>query len=61
LRGFFASKLPESAFPVVNTLGDVSGANSDVSTGLTNDRALELVRTAIGVPDIPVTIENVMH
>jgi hypothetical protein len=62
LRGFFRFEKPfESAFLVVNTLGDVAAPNADVSTGLTNDRALELVRTAIGVPDIPVTIENVMH
>ena len=30
-------------------------------TASTTDRALQLVRTAIGEPDIPVTIENVMH
>jgi 2-polyprenyl-6-methoxyphenol hydroxylase-like FAD-dependent oxidoreductase len=54
LRGFFRFEKPfESAFLVVNTLGDVAAPNADVSTGLTNDRALELVRTAIGVPDIP--------
>jgi 2-polyprenyl-6-methoxyphenol hydroxylase-like FAD-dependent oxidoreductase len=62
LRGFFRFEKPfESAFLVVNTVGDVAAPNADVSTGLTNDRALELVRTAIGVPDIPVTIENVMR
>jgi 2-polyprenyl-6-methoxyphenol hydroxylase-like FAD-dependent oxidoreductase len=62
LRGFFRFEKPfESAFLVVNTLGDVAAPNPDVSTGLTAERALALVRTAIGVPDIPVTIENVMH
>jgi putative polyketide hydroxylase len=62
LRGFFRFEKPfASAFLVVNTIGDVAAPIADVSTGLTTDRALEFVRTAIGVPDIPVTIENVMH
>lgn len=62
LRGFFRFEKPfESAFLAVNTVGDPAQPNVDVSTGLTTDNALQLVRTAIGVPDIPVTIENVMH
>jgi 2-polyprenyl-6-methoxyphenol hydroxylase-like FAD-dependent oxidoreductase len=62
LRGFFRFEKPfESAFLVVNTVGHVTTPNADVSTGLTTDRALHFVRTAIGVPDMPVTIENVMH
>jgi len=62
LRGFFRFEKPfESAFLVVNTVGDPARPNVDVSTGLTNDIALQMVRTAIGTPDIPVTIENVMH
>ena len=62
LRGFFRFEKPfESAFLVVNTVGDVAAPNADISTDLTTDRALQFVRTAIGVPDIPVTIENVMH
>jgi 2-polyprenyl-6-methoxyphenol hydroxylase-like FAD-dependent oxidoreductase len=61
LRGFFRFEKPfDSAFLVVNTLGDVTRPDVDVSTGFTNERALELVRTAIG-SDMPVTIENVMH
>jgi 2-polyprenyl-6-methoxyphenol hydroxylase-like FAD-dependent oxidoreductase len=62
LRGFFRFEKPfESAFLVVNTLGDVQQPNADVSDGFTTDSALQMVRTAIGEPDIPVSIENVMH
>jgi putative polyketide hydroxylase len=62
LRGFFRFEKPfESAFLVVNTLGDAARPDVDVSAGLTNQRALELVRTAIGSAEIPVTIENIMH
>jgi 2-polyprenyl-6-methoxyphenol hydroxylase-like FAD-dependent oxidoreductase len=62
LRGFFRFEKPfESAFLVVNTLGDPQRPDVDVSAGLTPERALELVRTAIGLPDLPITIENVMH
>ena len=62
LRGFFRFEKPfDSAFLVVNTLGDVARPNVDVSAGLTTERALELVRMAIGSEDIPVTVENVMH
>jgi 2-polyprenyl-6-methoxyphenol hydroxylase-like FAD-dependent oxidoreductase len=62
LRGFFRFEKPfESAFLAVNTIGDPARPNIDLSTGLTTDGALQMVRTAIGVPDIPVTIENVMH
>ena len=62
LRGFFRFEKPfESAFLVVNTLGDPQRPDVDVSAGLTPERALELVRMAIGLPDLPITIENVMH
>lgn len=62
LRGFFRFEKPfESAFLVVNTVGDSARPNADVSTGLTTDSALQMVRTALGTPEIPVTIENVMH
>ncbi|HSD73135.1 MAG TPA: FAD-dependent monooxygenase [Steroidobacteraceae bacterium] len=62
LRGFFRFEKPfDSAFLVVNTLGDPSRPDVDVSTSLTTDGALELVRTAIGSADLPITIENVMH
>ena len=62
LRGFFRFEKPfDSAFLVVNTLGDVARPNVDVSAGLTADRALQLVRMAIGSDDIPVTVESIMH
>jgi len=62
LRGFFRFEKPfESAFLVVNTTGDAARPNVNVSDGFTTESALEMVRTAIGVADIPVTIENVMH
>jgi 2-polyprenyl-6-methoxyphenol hydroxylase-like FAD-dependent oxidoreductase len=62
LRGFFRFEKPfDSGFLVVNTLGDPARPNVDVSAGLDSAVALELVRTAIGAADIPVTIENVMH
>jgi 2-polyprenyl-6-methoxyphenol hydroxylase-like FAD-dependent oxidoreductase len=62
LRGFFRFEKPfDSGFLVVNTLGDPARPNVDVSAGLTTEVALQLVRTAIGSADIPVTIENVMH
>src|SRR5262245_11085064 len=50
LRGFFRFEKPfESAFLVVNTVGEVAAPNADVSTGLTTEQALHFVRTAIGV------------
>jgi 2-polyprenyl-6-methoxyphenol hydroxylase-like FAD-dependent oxidoreductase len=62
LRGFFRFEKPfDRGVLVVNTLGDPTRPNVDVSAGLTTDVALQLVRTAIGSADIPVTIENVMH
>ena len=62
LRGFFRFEKPfESAFLVVNTVGDAARPDVDVSTNFTTESALQMVRLAIGDPDIPVTIENVMH
>ena len=62
LRGFFRFEKPfDSGFLVVNTLGDPARPNVDVSTGLTAESALQMLRTAIGSTDIPLTIENVMH
>src|SRR5215469_14969246 len=61
LRGFFRFEKPfESAFLVVNTAGDAAHPVTDVSTGLTPERALQFVHTALGA-EIPVTIESVMH
>ena len=62
LRGFFRFEKPfEKAFLAVNTVGDPENPVTDVSTGLTEQRSLELVRTAIGTDTIPIAIENIMH
>ena len=62
LRGFFRFEKPfESGFLVVNTAGDATHPVTDVSTGLTTERALQYIHTALGTDSIPVTVENVMH
>lgn len=62
LRGFFRFEKPfEKTFLGVNTVGDPENPVTDVSTGLTEQRSLELVRTAIGTDSIPITIENIMR
>jgi 2-polyprenyl-6-methoxyphenol hydroxylase-like FAD-dependent oxidoreductase len=62
LRGFFRFEKPfESAFLVVNTVGDPDRPITDVSTNLTDDRARELVHHALGSHDIPVSVDAVMH
>lgn len=62
LRGFFRIEKPfQSGFLAVNITSDSGRPVTDVSTGLTEQRSLELVRAALGRDDIPITIENVMH
>jgi 2-polyprenyl-6-methoxyphenol hydroxylase-like FAD-dependent oxidoreductase len=63
LRGFFRfERSGQAGFLAVNTLGDPREPGAlDVTDGLTADRARELVRTAIGVPDMPVEIDDVAH
>lgn len=62
LRGFFRFEKPfHSGFLAVNALGDRNQPVTDVSTGLTPERCLEMVQTALGDGSIPVAIENVMH
>ena len=69
LRGFFRlDRTGNRGFLVVNLVGDTSrpeivGAYptapwANVAEGITEQRALELLRAAIGVPDIPVVIED---
>jgi len=61
LRGFFRFEKPfDRGFLAVNATGDPAAPNTDVSTGLTEPRALELVRLALGSDDVPIEIENVM-
>ena len=62
LRGFFRFEKPfDKTFLAVFTVGDPENPVTDVSTGLTEQRALELVRTALGTDSIPITIENIMR
>lgn len=62
LRGFFRFEKPfDSGFLAVNATGDPAHPITDVCAGLTEERCLELIYAALGVNDIPVTIENVMH
>jgi len=61
LRGFFRFEKPfDSGFLAVNALGDPASPVTDVSTGLTEERARELVRVALGSDQVDVTIENMM-
>src|SRR5215472_7965169 len=61
LRGFFRIEKPyESGFLVVNTTGDPAQPNTDLWTGLTDERCEELVRVALGDPSVPITIDDVM-
>ncbi|MGZ3258300.1 MAG: FAD-dependent monooxygenase [Croceibacterium sp.] len=60
-RGFFRFEAGgKRGFLVVNTLGDLSlpGAKN-VAGDISPERCIALVRSAIGVPDIPVEIEDV--
>ena len=62
LSGFFRFEKPfEKAFLAVFTVGDPENPVRDVSTGLTEQRSLELVRAALGTDTIPIAIENVMR
>ena len=61
LRGFFRFEKPfDSGFLAINGLGDPKNPITDVSTGLTEEKCKEYVGVALGVANIPVTIENVM-
>lgn len=61
LQGFFRIEKPyRSGFLAVHGLGDPQDPNSDVWTGLTDERCIELVRAGLGVPDLEVRIDDVM-
>ncbi|MBV9682989.1 MAG: FAD-dependent monooxygenase, partial [Solirubrobacterales bacterium] len=68
LRGFFRlDRTGNRGFLVVNLVGDTARPEivaaypdapwANVAENITEQRALELLRAAIGVPDIPVTVE----
>jgi 2-polyprenyl-6-methoxyphenol hydroxylase-like FAD-dependent oxidoreductase len=70
MRGFFRlDRSGNAGFLVVNLVGDTSRPEvvaaypsapwARVAEGITEQRALELLRAAIGVPDIPVVIDNI--
>src|SRR6266487_3353406 len=70
MRGFFRlDRSGNAGFLVVNLVGDTSRPEviaafpsapwANVAEGITEQRALELLRAAIGVPDIPVVIDNI--
>ena len=62
LRGFFRIEKPfDSGFLVVNTTGDPRQPNSDLWTGLDNERAVEYLRAALGDNEVPVEIDSVMR
>jgi hypothetical protein len=69
MRGFFRlDRKGNRGFLVVNLVGDIARPEivaaypdapwANIAEGITEGRALELLRTAIGVPDIPVVIED---
>jgi 2-polyprenyl-6-methoxyphenol hydroxylase-like FAD-dependent oxidoreductase len=61
LRGFIRVEKPfDRGFLAINALGDPASPQTDVSTGLTESRCIDLVRTALGSSDLPVAIDNVM-
>jgi putative polyketide hydroxylase len=61
LRGFFRFEKPfDSGFLAINAIGDPGSPVTDVATGLTEERSLELIRVALGSEDVPITIENIM-
>jgi 2-polyprenyl-6-methoxyphenol hydroxylase-like FAD-dependent oxidoreductase len=61
LRGFFRlDRSCQSGFLVVNTVGDTSKPEAtNVAEGITTERAEELLRAAIGVPDMPVEVLDI--
>jgi 2-polyprenyl-6-methoxyphenol hydroxylase-like FAD-dependent oxidoreductase len=62
LSGFFRIEKPfTSGFLAVHWLGDAKNPVTDVSSGLTEERALALLRSAIGDEDVPLAIENIMQ
>ena len=61
LRGFFRIEKPfDSGFLAVNAIGDPANPDTNVADGLTEERARDWVRLALGADDVRITIENVM-
>jgi 2-polyprenyl-6-methoxyphenol hydroxylase-like FAD-dependent oxidoreductase len=61
LRGFFRFEKPfDRGFLAINALGDPANPITDVTTGLTETRARELIQIALGSGDIDVTVDSMM-
>jgi len=61
LRGFFRIEKPfDSGFLAVNAIGNPANPNTNPADGLTEERARDWVRLALGSDDVRITIENVM-
>src|SRR3954453_17592401 len=64
LRGFFRlDRAGKTGFLVINSVGaDVTtDAAVNVGEGITGERALAMLRTAIGTPDVPAEILDIAH
>nr|AAL50019.1 DntB [Burkholderia cepacia] len=61
VRGFFRlTREAKSGFLGVNTVGDVSRPEANnVAEGITAERCVEIVRSAVGIPDLEVEIEGI--
>jgi hypothetical protein len=60
LTGFFRIEKPfDSGFLAVNSIGPPDRPNTDVWTGLSDERCREWLRASLGA-EVPLTIENVM-
>jgi 2-polyprenyl-6-methoxyphenol hydroxylase-like FAD-dependent oxidoreductase len=61
-RGFFRIEKPfDRGFLAITALGDPAHPVTDVAAGLDEARAIELVRQALGVEDLPVQIDDIMR
>jgi len=63
LRGFFRlNRAAQRGFLAINVVGtDVTSDDAvNVSRGMTEERALELLRAAIGVPDLPMKVRQIV-
>jgi 2-polyprenyl-6-methoxyphenol hydroxylase-like FAD-dependent oxidoreductase len=61
-RGFIRVEKPfDRGFLAITGLGDPEHPVTDVAAGLDDARAIELVRNALGVEDLPVRIDDIMR
>ena len=61
LRGFLRmDKGDRSGFIGINTVGDPAKPDTNVSADMSEARCVELVRSAVGVPDAPIEIAQVI-